>query len=172
MKSTFHILLTGKPRSGKTTLLKKIITHLDNCGGFYTEEILEDNQRTGFKIKTLDGKEAILAHQKIKSNFHLGRYGINLKDLEGLAVKAIEEAIDKKEIIIIDEIGPMELFSQKFKKVVNKAFASGKRIIGVIHRKNTEFLDNLKNRKDVVLFEVSLDNQQEILKKVLSFIGK
>lgn len=171
MKKPFHILLTGKPRSGKTTLLKKIITHLDNCGGFYTEEILKDNQRIGFKIKTLNGKEAILAHQEIKSNLRLGRYGINLKGLEEVGIKAIEEAIDKKKIIIIDEIGPMELVSQRFKEVVTKAFASGKRIIGVIHRKDTEFLNTLKRRKDVILFEISLDNQQEILKKILSLLG-
>ncbi|MCX7661302.1 MAG: AAA family ATPase, partial [Candidatus Omnitrophica bacterium] len=36
------ILFTGKPRTGKTSLLKKIISKLDNCGGFYTEELLED----------------------------------------------------------------------------------------------------------------------------------
>ncbi|MCM8801037.1 MAG: NTPase [Candidatus Omnitrophica bacterium] len=166
METPFHILLMGKPRSGKTTLLKKIISHLDNCGGFYTEEILKDNQRIGFKIKTLDGKEAILAHQDIKSKFHLGRYGINLKDLEEVAVKAVEEAKEKKKIIIIDEIGPMELASQRFKEAVIKTFSSGKRVVGVIHRKQTEFLNTLKRRKDIVLFEVSLDNQQEILKKI------
>ncbi|MCM8758134.1 MAG: AAA family ATPase, partial [Candidatus Omnitrophica bacterium] len=89
MEKIFHILLTGRPRSGKTTLLKKIISKLDNCGGFYTEEVLKDNRRVGFKIKTIDGKEAILAGKDIKSKFCLGEYRINIKDLNKVAVKAI-----------------------------------------------------------------------------------
>jgi len=162
-----NILLTGKPRTGKTTLLKKIIEDLDSCGGFYTEEIAENKKRIGFKIKTLDGKEGILAKAGLKSKYKLGRYGINLEDLEDIGVRAIERAIREKDIIIIDEIGKMEFFSEKFRMKILEALDSNKRVIGVIHR---ELLDIADQRKDTEIFEVNLDNHQEIISQCKSLI--
>src|SRR5947208_7543236 len=38
------ILLTGRPGSGKTTLIKRVVDKLSlSAGGFYTEEIREDS---------------------------------------------------------------------------------------------------------------------------------
>lgn len=166
-----HILLTGKPRTGKTTLLKRIIENLKMpCGGFYTEEISEDNKRISFKIKTLEGKEGILARKGLESKFRLGKYGINIKDLEGIGVRSILGALRDKEIVIIDEIGKMELFSEKFKEAVLNVLDSNKRLIGVIHVADLGFLNAIRKRKDVDIFEVDLNNHEQILKKVSSMI--
>lgn len=168
-----HILLTGKPRVGKTTLLKRIIQDLKSCGGFYTEEIIkEGRRRIGFKIKTLDGKEGILAKEGLKSRYRLGKYGINLEDLEKIGVGTIENTLNDKEIVVIDEIGKMELFSQKFKDIVLKALGSDKRVIGVIHRGRLGFLNAIKSRKDVLCFKVNLDNHKELLNKISAIIGR
>jgi len=169
---TLHILLTGKPATGKTTLLKRIVKELPSCGGFYTEEITEGGQRIGFKIVTLDGKEGILAKKGLKSRYTLGNYGINLDDLETIGVKSIEDALESKEIIVIDEIGKMELFSNKFKESVIKAFDSGKRVIGTIHMAKIDFLNYLRERKNVALFTVHLNNHDEIFREVLSLFKK
>ena len=166
-----HILLTGKPRVGKTTLLKQIIQDLKSCGGFYTEEIIEDGRRIGFKIKTLDGKEGILAKEDLKSRYRLGKYRINLEDLEKIGIETIENALNDKEIVVIDEIGKMELFSQAFKDIVLKALDSDKRVIGVIHRGRLRFLNAIKSRKDVLVFKVNLDNHKELLNKISAIIG-
>jgi nucleoside-triphosphatase len=161
------VLLTGLPRTGKTTLLKKIIENLNSCGGFYTEQIIQNNKRIGFKIKTLDGKEGILAKKDLESKYRLGKYGINLEDLENIGVKAIERAIREKEVVVIDEIGKMEFFSEKFKRVVSEALDSDRIVIGVIHR---NLLDTLKFRSDVEILEVNLNNHQEILKRCRSLL--
>lgn len=167
-----HILLTGKPRTGKTTLLKRIIKNLKYpCAGFYTEEMLEGNKRIGFRIKTLKAKVGILAREGLRSKFHLGRYGINLRELEEIGVKAILKGLKDKEIVVIDEIGRMELFSQKFKDAVLKALGSKKRLIGVIHRADLDFLNAIRSRNDVEIFEVDLNNHKEILKKINSMLG-
>lgn len=164
-----HILLTGKPRTGKTTLLKRIIKGLKfSCGGFYTEEIIKDGKRMGFRIKTLDGKEGILAKKGRKSRYRLGKYGINLEDLEGIGVKAIDEALKTKQIAVIDEIGKMELKSRKFKDAVLKVLDSNKRLIGVIHLADVKFLNTIRTRNDVVIFKVDLNNHEEVLKKMSS----
>lgn len=171
IKMPKHILLTGKPRTGKTTLLKRIIQDLKSCGGFYTQEIRKNNQRVGFKIKTLDGKEGVLASKGKQSRFRVGKYGINLKDLEEIGVKAIEKALKEKEIVVIDEIAKMELFSQQFKDAVLKTLDSDKRLIGVIQISDSEFLNAIRDRKDVVIFEVNLENHAQILQQITSLIG-
>lgn len=164
LRSTLrHILITGKPRVGKTSLIKDLIPHINSCGGFYTQEITESGRRTGFEIITLDGKRGILAKKGIRSPFRLGSYGIDINDLENIGVEAVGKAIDKKDIIIIDEIGKMELFSDRFKEVVLKALDSGKRVLGVIHREGIPFLKRIKERKDVLVLELTQDNYSNVL---------
>jgi len=163
-----NILLTGEPKTGKTTLLKRIIQDFKSCGGFYTEEILNGNKRTGFKIKTTEGREGILAKKGYRSKFRLGKYGINLKALEEIGVNAVMSALSDKKIVVIDEIGRMELFSKKFKDLVLKVLNSDKILVGVIHRANLGFLNDIRSRQDTEIFEVNLGNHEQILKKINS----
>lgn len=164
------IFLTGNPGVGKTTIIKKIIKGLKNAGGFFTEEIREGGKRVGFRIVTLDGEEGILAYKE-KGEFMVGSYSVNIKDLEELGVKSILSSIKEKDIIVIDEIGKMEILSEKFRKAVIEAINSQKFVIGVIHRENSGFFKKIKEMKGVELIEVKMDNRNEIedkLKKILS----
>lgn len=159
-----NLFITGKPRTGKTTLIKRVIENLPSAssGGFYTEEISHLNVRQGFKIVTLDGKEGILARKGMPSSFRLGKYGINVKDLEEIGVKAIEEALLLKEIVVIDEIGKMELFSSLFREVVEKALDSSKRVIGVIQMSHHPFLNTIRNRRDVEIHQLDVHKRETI----------
>lgn len=161
-----HVLITGKPRVGKTSLIKELIPHLTSYGGFYTQEICENDKRVGFEIITLDGKMGLLAKKGLKSEFRLGSYGIYLKDLEGIGIKAVEDAIRDKDFIVIDEIGKMELYSEEFRDIVLKALDSGKRLLGVIHIDDIPFLRQIKSRKDILLLELTPDNHRDILEQV------
>lgn len=163
-----NILLTGNPGVGKTTIIKKVISGLKNKGGFFTEEIREGGKRVGFRIITLDGREGILAYKE-KGEFMIGSYSVNMKDLEEIAVESVFSAIKEKEIIIIDEIGKMEILSPKFKKAVLEALRSPKMVIGVIHRENSGFFREIKEREDVELIEVEFDNRDYVEKKLKEF---
>jgi nucleoside-triphosphatase len=84
------ILLTGHPGCGKTTLIKRVVKQLGlAAGGFYTEEIRRRGQRVGFKIVTLDGEEAVLAHVDFNTKQRVGRYGLDLHALESIGTEAI-----------------------------------------------------------------------------------
>ncbi|MBU4178886.1 MAG: hypothetical protein KJ625_02965, partial [Actinobacteria bacterium] len=72
---TRHLLLTGKPGCGKTTVIRRAVDGRSDAGGFYTGEVREGGRRTGFSITTLDGRSGILAGTDIESSVHLGRYG-------------------------------------------------------------------------------------------------
>jgi len=162
-----NIFVSGKPGCGKTTLIKEIVKELNlKAKGFFTQEIREKGERIGFEIVTLSGKRGILAHKDFESKFKVSKYGVNLKDLEEIGVKEIEEGLKEDCLIVIDEIGKMELFSEKFKEVVLKALASKNKVLGTIMLKENSFCDKIKKREDTKVFYLTRENFQEIKKEV------
>jgi nucleoside-triphosphatase len=158
-----NIFITGKPGCGKTILIMEIIKELNlDAGGFYTQEIREKGQRLGFKIVTLDGKKGILAHINIKSPYRVSKYKVNLKDLEEIGANSILEALKTVRIIIIDELGSMEFYSEKFKKMVLAALDSKNKVLGTIMLKSNPFCDKIKERKDTKVFYLIRENFQKI----------
>ena len=85
-----NFFLTGPPSIGKTTVIKKMLTALTRkATGFHTSEIKTQDKRIGFLMKTLAGKEGLLAHEKIKSTFHIRRYGVSIENIDLIAVPSI-----------------------------------------------------------------------------------
>jgi len=166
-----NIFITGKPASGKTTLIIEIIKELNlNAGGFYTLEIREKGVREGFKITTLDGEEGILAHIDIKSPYKVSKYKVNIKDLEEIGVKSISDALKESKTVIIDEIGLMEMKSEKFKKAVLTALNSKSKVLGTIRLEHHPFTDKIKARKDTKIFHLTRENREEIKKEIIKLL--
>ncbi|MCX7994521.1 MAG: NTPase [candidate division WOR-3 bacterium] len=166
-----NFLLTGLPGVGKTTVVKKIVErYKDKCAGFYTEEIRENNTRVGFKLITLDGQSCIMAHKNIKSPYRVSKYGVNIECIENIGVQAIKDAIAKNKIIIIDEIGKMELYSRQFRNVVIEALNSKAPVLTTILYTTNPFCDKIKERKDVRIFEVTLSNRDELVQKIIELL--
>jgi len=159
MKS--NIFLTGAPSVGKTTVIKKVIDGLKcPANGFYTEEEKQDSRRVGFLMHTLNGLSGYLAHQNISSDYHIRRYGISIDNIEQIAVPAITPVGDQ--VIILDEIGKMECFSELFQQAVVNALNAPNRIIGTITLGGSDFIHNIKDREDVEILEVTLDNRDTL----------
>ncbi len=169
---TKHVcLLTGGPGSGKTTLIKKVLSRVRlNAGGFYTEEVRVQGVRQGFKIITLDGKIATLAHINISSPYRVSKYGVDLKGLESLAVPAIRQAIRDRELVVVDEIGKMELFSSPFREAVMEAIQSGKPVLGTIMLKPHPWADGIKHHPAVEVLFVDQASQDRVARQVLEFL--
>jgi nucleoside-triphosphatase len=170
------VLLTGRPGCGKTTLVKRVANNLrQSAGGFYTEEIRDSEsvrergrgQRVGFKIVTLDGKEAIFAHVSFKASERIGKYGLDLTRLETVGVTAVREAVRKRQLVVIDEIGPMEIRSAIFRSAVNDAFDSGVSILGTVVARSLPFTDSIKKRSDVTVIELRPDNRKQLFAEML-----
>ena len=142
------------------------------AGGFYTEEIREAGRRIGFRIKTLDGKTGLLSGVDVDSPYRLGRYKVDLKDFENIALPAIKDALKGSKTVIIDEIGPMELFSDKFKDAVLKTLDSRNPLVATVKLKGSKFINKIKSRRDAVIFELGQTDKKEILEAVLRAIDK
>jgi len=165
-----NVLVTGRPGIGKTTLIKRLIEASSlSKGGFYTEEVREKGQRVGFSLITLDGKRSLLAHLKTKSPYRVGRYGVDIDTFEAIGVESIRKAISTNDIIIIDEIGRMELFSRKFREVVLQALKTG-RVVATIKKGRGDFIDKIKSRKDVRMLEVNLENRETLSSKLTKIV--
>ncbi|MGD0996553.1 MAG: NTPase [Candidatus Bathyarchaeia archaeon] len=174
------LLLTGNPGVGKTTVLIKIVDALKaegvNVGGMISREAREGNVRVGFEIIDLtDNKHGWLAHINQRTGPQIGKYHVNLEDLENIGATAIVEAVEKCDVIAIDEIGPMELFSQKFTQAVKQALESRKVVLAVVHGKARDPLINeAKQRDDAETFTVTLANRdklaEEITKRTLAVL--
>jgi len=165
-------LLSGEPGSGKTTIIKEVLSKVHkSAGGFYTEEIRSQGVRQGFQIITLDGKSAVLAHTSVRSPHRVGKYGVDTERMDKVAVPALRQAIQSKDIIVIDEIGKMELFSPSFKDAVMEALQSEKKVLGTIMLASHPWADKIKERPEVEVIQVTRLNRNEVVNQVLAWIG-
>jgi len=161
------VLLTGHPGSGKTTLIKCVVSSLpQRAGGFYTEEIREDGERVGFRLVTLDGNEAVFAHVNFKTPQRVGKYGLDLSALETMGVGAVRQAVQARQLVVIDEIGPMEMRSAIFRAAVNEGLDSEVPVLATIFARSLPFTDAIKSRPDVTLIEVSPDNRERLVSEL------
>jgi nucleoside-triphosphatase THEP1 len=165
-----NIFLTGAPSSGKTTVIKRVIPRLPlPAGGFYTEEERVEGGRAGFVMRTLDGKEGYLAHRQIQSDFHIRRYGVSIENIETIAVPSI---VPKEcRIIILDEIGKMECFSEVFRRAAVRALDSASIVVGTITFGGDEFILGIKARPDSEILEVTAENRDALPELVLEKIS-
>jgi nucleoside-triphosphatase len=174
------VLLTGIPGVGKTTVLKKSVDALKAkgfmVGGMLSQEVRSGGSRVGFEILSVDDdKRGWLAHMSREQGPRVGKYRVDLDDLSRVGVAAIVKAAENCDAIVIDEVGPMEMYSDDFKQAVLKAIQSTKFVICTVHWHAKGFwLERLKKIEDVHLIEVTLDNREGlhelIVKDVTEFM--
>jgi nucleoside-triphosphatase len=164
-----HIFfVTGSPGIGKTTILLKIAEALEKkgykLGGMLSREAREEEARVGFEIIDIETKKhGWLAHVQQSNGPQVGKYRVNLADLESIGALAIRNATVNAQIVIIDEIGPMELHSSAFKEAVTEALSSGKPVIGVIHeRAKDSLINSIRKRDDTQIIQVTRGNRERI----------
>jgi nucleoside-triphosphatase len=194
MSQPLHIILTGPPGVGKTTLITKICAILKeqasqplrkvNIAGFYTSEIREGGSRVGFQVVTLDGEIGILSHVNSKSPKRIGRFGVEFAEFEKVALpqfelerlKATEGDNGALNILVIDEIGKMELFSEPFKSAVRQALATPNLVIlATIPIKSTRgapihFVEDIRNAPTSQVRAVNVGNRNALVQEIVDKI--
>ncbi len=140
------------------------------AGGFYTEEIRSQGVRQGFRLVTLDGRSTTLAHIDIHSPYRVSKYGVDLDSLDRIGISALNQAAQQHDLVIIDEIGKMELFSANFRETVLQIIDSGKKVLGTIMLTPNPWADATKRRPQVTLVEVTRANHQQVLAELLYWL--
>jgi len=160
-----NIFITGNPGCGKSTLIKKLLEEIFNkrVSGIITPEIRTNRERQGFKIIDIaSGKEETLASANIEPGPGVSKYRVNLEGIDIIMGKFLESYEDS-EYVVIDEIGMMELYSKKFREIIEMVINSNKIVIATLSRR---FLREFKSRGEV--FFLTRDNFDEICLKLVS----
>lgn len=174
------LFITGSPCTGKTTVLLRAIEALKarghSVGGMISREVRTCGTRVGFEVLDLsNGRKGWLAHVNQKQGPRVGRYRVNLEDLNDIGADAIFKAVENFDVIAIDEIGPMELHSERFKEAVKRAVESRKLVIGTVHWKmRGNMVEKVKAREDAEIYRVTYENRgnlhETIVEKATEFL--
>ncbi len=165
-------LLTGQPGTGKTSLIKEAIADMKGkAGGFYTEEIRSQGVRQGFRLVTLDGSTAVLSHLYFQGPHRVSKYGVDVESLDKVGVAAINQAIQECDLVVIDEIGKMELLSAKFREAVLNILKSGKKLLGTIMLSPNPCADAIKRQPQVNVVTVTRTNHQQVMEELREWLN-
>jgi nucleoside-triphosphatase len=163
--ATARILVPGRPGSGKSTAARKIAQLLHEAGvtvtGFVTEERRRGRQRVGFTVASFQGEEAVLAGVDLPGPPRVGKYGVDLGAFETVALASLRE-LPRDGVVVIDELGKMELASAAFRDAVEEVFAATIPVVATVHVYGHPFTDRLKRRRDVEIVTLSPSNRDRL----------
>ena len=167
-----RVAITGRPGVGKTTLIERVLERLaeekaGSAGGMVTTETRVCGRRVGFSVRDVaTGAEGVLAHVHRRTGPAVGRYRVDLEALEDTGVTAILEAIRSKDLVVIDEIAPMELRSTRFAPAVEAALASDRGLLISTHANADHPLAH-RVRQELRLFRVKLGNRDDLIDEIV-----
>jgi nucleoside-triphosphatase len=161
-------MLQGRPGVGKTTLVQRVLPLLASAGtrvaGFATAEIRVGGRRVGFAAEDVAGRREVIAWAGHASLVSVGRYGVDLAAFERVALPTLTDR--HAQVIVIDELGRMELASEPFRIAVLDLMATDKAVLATVHAARHPFTDALKSRRDVRVLEVTPDNRDALPSQV------
>jgi len=168
-----NILVTGRPGIGKSTIIKRVVDALgySKAEGFWTSEIRRGIERVGFAISTLDDQTGVLAHLDLKSGPRIGRYTVNVSDIDRVIIPVLRRARETGKTIVIDEIAGMELTSQSFAPEVRKCLDTC-RVLGTLQQRGGSFIQEVRARPDVTVVELTTANRDLMLQDILSLLSR
>ncbi len=160
-----RVLIEGRPGSGKTTAAACLVDllqerHID-VRGFVTHEIREDGKRVGFSVASFGGAEAILAHVDFRGPPRVGKYAVDLDEFERVALPSLESP-PAQGVVVIDELGKMELASERFRGSVCELLDASTPLVATVHAFRHPFTDRLKRRPDFELIKLTRGNRDTL----------
>jgi nucleoside-triphosphatase len=164
--------LTGRPGVGKTTVIERLLKILPlSAGGMITKEIRVCGHRVGFSLLDVaTGEEGVLAHLHHRDGPRVGRYTVDLRSLEEIGVRAVQRAIEGCELVVIDEIAPMELAAPGFVPAVEAALASDRALLVSTHAHADHPIAH-RVRRELSLFRVKLSNRDRLVEEIAAHFG-
>ena len=177
MVANIKIGITGLPGAGKTFALTTVLKMLKEedivIGGMINEPVDDGRHRIGFTVKDLlTGETEQFATVGYDRKIMVGKIGVDLGKFEPVAVAAIKNACENADIIVIDEVGKMEVESQLFIDAVKDALDAEKPMIITLHKKSRNpLLQDIRRRDDVRILEVTPTNRNILPYKIVRLMN-
>jgi nucleoside-triphosphatase len=164
------LILTGKPGVGKTTVIIEVVKLLRSwnvsVGGFISKEVRDKGVRIGFEvIDLISGRKGWLARADVIGDKpRVGKYSVCLEEFEEVGVSALYDALNRRDVefVVVDEVGPMEMYSERFRSLVETLFRGVKPYAVTLHR-------SLVGRSlpgNAKLIEITFENRNRIADEI------
>jgi len=163
------ILLTGNPGAGKTTTVNRVIERLRgtiDMTGFVSDELREGGRRVGFRGRTLDGREFLLAHVRNSGDARIGPYGVDLGGLETIGLEALTPS-SARTLVVVDEIGKMECLSDAFKARVAALLADDMPFLATVAAVGVGFVKHVRQNPRAKLFTVARGGSERMADEIV-----
>ena len=165
-----RLLVEARPGAGKTTAFLRLAELLRGSGvpiaGFTTAELREQGRRVGFEVESFDGGRALLAGVELTGPPRVGRYGVDLEAFERVALPALRAPPDG--VVLIDELGKMELASAPFRETVERLLETPVPLAATVQLGRHPLTDHLKRRPDVELIRLTATNRDALPRELAS----
>ncbi|MFD1899319.1 nucleoside-triphosphatase [Enterococcus termitis] len=164
-----QLFLEGDKFIGKSTLLQTVLKEMAlPVSGFYVERRRDEQKRIiGFELKP--ASELLLSEKSSAVADHCfiqmkqGKRSRNLTVFETYGCSLLQEARRSKQVILLDEIGGVELLSKSFMKELYLTLNQPQKIIGVFKSDK-----NYQRQKQHTLESLDIDEQRETLKEAIN----
>ncbi len=158
-----NIFITGRPGIGKTTAVMRAVEELElPMHGFYTREMRDDGRRVGFEIRDLEGNRATMAHVDFSGPPTVSKYGVDPRAVDRVGVAALRRALDEGTVAVLDEVGRMELASEKFVEILGELLDADIPVLGTVHAKQESRAERIRGRQDAEVITLSKDNRDAV----------
>lgn len=175
------VFITGPPGIGKSTLVRNVMSHAILRGitpaGFFTPEVRDEaGRRVGFDIEIIGGGRVPLARKGADWSIKFGSYGVNplAKAAFSEAIKGIESEKGERKLIIIDEIGPMELLLENSERFFEYVITQERYpVVGVFHRRLGALNYNLYRLiRKYRVYHLTIDNKESIQRDMIKWLDE
>ena len=165
------LLVTGPPRVGKTTLVRRACASVGSSAsaGFYTEEIRDRGRRVGFRLVPFDGQPEVMAHVSFGGPYCVGRYGVDVSALDRVVERTLIQN-DPPRVVVVDEIGKMECFSARFVAAVRNTVRSDRPLLATVAARGGGLIAEVTRANDAALLEVTTDSRDGLVESVAEWL--
>ncbi|MGI0022145.1 MAG: nucleoside-triphosphatase, partial [Nitrososphaeraceae archaeon] len=158
-------ILTGAPGVGKSTAVIRVARELKdrghNVGGIVSRELRTNNIRVGFEFIDLNTNDSRVLAYITGNGPKIGKYFVDLTGCR-FAAERLSGAIKYSDVIICDEIGPMELKSREFIDSVKNLLVVDKKVVVVVHQKLQHPLIEQFKKKSSLIINLDLENRAKV----------
>lgn len=173
-----NVLLTGPPRSGKTTVIQRVRTRLEaagyRAGGIICPERRAAGERVGFEIvDVLSGEARWLAHVDRESGPRVGKYRVDVENVDRISARALPRARREADFVVIDEIAPMEVHSEVFVREATATLTGAIPVLAAVHHRSTRgFIGAVKARDDIERFDIDERSRDTLPDRLTSLLRR